>query len=755
VAVAFVVFACVANQHYPLREWLFFMVLRYWLFALFFAGACLSAGLAVTRRLLPDCLRVSDRWTFAFALGVLVFALGVFFAGLAGLFGRVFFFAWPCLLWPLGGRELLADIGYARRQMCRADGKLGLPGNYIEAGALMLLVLSLVAIYVQVMTPANLGADSYWYHLPIAEHYVAGGAIRPFAEGWYLGAYPQLATLLYTWAFLSPGELFDHIALCSHVEWILFLPTLLGVSALTRQLLGSARLPYAAAVVFLFPGIFLYDSSLITGADHIHAFFAPALGLGLLRLLDRFDRRNAVAVGILTAAPLLTKYQGVYFFVPVSLLVLGLAIGRKRIVPALVWAAALAAVTSVHWLKNWIWYGDPVYPLLHKYLAARPFYEGAGAHLDREYWAAKFLLWGTFWQRVQQTLDSLVTFSFIPHNWGFHGSRPVFGSLFTLLVPVALFFGRRKRLWLMILGVHIAVVVWFVTSHQDRFLQAILPWMAACTAAIMALSWQCGRLVRAMLSLLVAFQLIWGADVYFLRAHAMIDDSPLKPLVDYVSAGHYQRYADQRKVPDGVMKNIGERLPKHAKLLIHERHDRLGIMAQTITDGLGWQGAIDYLRLEAPEQTGKLWRELGTTHAMWWTDRGGMSVEALAREAGFVRAVAHWCESQEQVDDKCMCKLGVGPSNPESASRPTTIAWLGCEDDPKLGLYSPSGLTNRSPSRAFTDAKLRENPGETLRDANVLVVRQSCPYWADVSEAVARNFKSAIKAGDVAVWVRR
>jgi hypothetical protein len=752
---AIAVFVCVANQHYPLREWIFFMMARYWLFSLLFAGACLSSGLAVTRRLLPDCVRVSDRWTFAFALGVLVFTLGVFLAGLAGLFGRVFFFVWPCLLLSLGAREVLADIRYIRRQLRRTEGKYYLPQNYVQAGGLILLALSLVAIYVQVMTPANLGADSYWYHLPIAEEYVARGAIRPFAEGWYLGAYPQLASLLYTWAFLSPGELFDHIALSSHVEWILFLPTLLGVAALARQLLASARLPYAAAVVFLFPGIFLYDSSLITGADHIHAFFAPALGLALFRLHDRFDLRNATACGILTAGPLLTKYQGVYFFVPISIFVLWLAIRRKRIVPALVWGVALAAVTSTHWLKNWIYYGDPLYPLLHNYFAAHPFYEGAGPHLDREYWNARFVLTGTFWQKVQQTVVSLPTFSFIPHDWGFHGDRPVFGSLFTLLIPVAVFFGRRKRLWLMILGIHIAIAVWFVTSHQDRFLQALLPWMAACTAAILVAAWQGGLVVRILLTLLVAFQMVWGADVYFLRAHAMIGDSPLKSFVDYVSAGHYKRYADQRRLPGGVMKAIGDRLPEHAKLLIHERHDRLGIMAETVSDTLGWQGAIDYLLLDTPDQTAKLWRDLGATHAMWWPECGSMSPEELAREAGFARSLELWCESQDSVDDKRLCRLAANPNNREASSRPTKIAWFGCGGDPELALYSPSGLAHRSPERSFTDAKLRENPGESLRDANALVVRQSCSDWTAVAEAVTRDFKSVITAGDVALWIRR
>ena len=155
-----------------------------------------------------------------------------------------------------------------------------------------------------------------------------------------------------------------------------------------------------------FPGLFLYDSSLITGADHILAFWAPALGLALVRMGRRFTVREAVLAGALTGATILTKYQGSYFFVPIALLVLFLAIRFRRIRPAVAWGLACLTVSSAHWLKNWIFYGDPFYPLLHKYLEVHPFHEGAA---DRMYWDAQFLLTGTFWEKVQKTLGAVVT----------------------------------------------------------------------------------------------------------------------------------------------------------------------------------------------------------------------------------------------------------------------------------------------------------------------------------------------------------
>ncbi|HEX7506855.1 MAG TPA: hypothetical protein VF550_08785 [Polyangia bacterium] len=743
-----------SNQHYPLREWLVFMLARYWVFALLFSAACLSTGLRLVTVILPEPPRLGERLVFGFALGVLVFALGVFLAGLAGLFGRIFFFAWPGLMLAAGARPAWRDLCRMRSHLGSFGVRLLLPRGFVEAAAGVLLALSLVAVYLQVMTPQNVGSDSYWYHLPIAEEYVARGAIRPFAEGWYLGAYPQLASLLYTWAFQSPGSLLDHVALSSHLEWALFLATLAGVSSLTRRLLGGTRVPFAAAVVFLFPGIFLYDSSLITGADHVHAFWAPALGLALIRLGRRFEPREAVLAGLLTAGPILTKYQGIYFFVPTAVLVLCLAIRTRRARPALLWGLSCLALSSSHWLKNWIFYGDPFYPLLHKYLAARPFHEGAGPLLDREYWNARFALTGTFWQNVLQTIAAVPNFSFVAHDWDFHGDRPVFGSLFTLLVPVLAFFRARWRLWWMIAGIHLAIVLWFVTSHQDRFLQALLPWMAACTAAILVLAWRGGWLVRCGVAMLVLYQMLWGADVYFIRTHAMIGDSPLKTLVDQVAAGHSGKYDDRERLHGGSFQSVAARLPYHSKVLIHERHDRFGMMAETISDTVGWQGAVDYLLLETPNATVDLWRRLGATHATWWPDRGGMSPEELAREAGFARAVDQWGDGPENIGDRSLSKLTDHPKNATLAAQPTRIAWLGCGGDPPLGIFTPKGLAERRPERKLTENRVHEAALTELNAVNALVLRPSCGYLQGVEPEISKQFKLMIKCGDVSLWVR-
>src|SRR6185369_3398562 len=81
---------------------------------------------------------------------------------------------------------------------------------------------------------------------------------------------------------------------------------------------------------------------------------------------------------------------------------------------------------------------------------------------------------------------------------------------------------------------HLGVFVWYWTHHQDRYLQAALPWMAAATAAVLALVWRQGVGPRVAMGALVALQIVWGLDVYFMPAHAFVS-VPAKAVIDLVS----------------------------------------------------------------------------------------------------------------------------------------------------------------------------------------------------------------------------
>ena len=155
-------------------------------------------------------------------------------------------------------------------------------------------------------------------------------------------------------------------ALIAPAEFFLLLATLLGVSALARGVCRHPR-PLCVRGPLSVPGLFLYDSSLLTSADHVLAFWGAPVALALLRLRDNFRPRQGVLVGLMVAGAILTKYQGSYFFVTALVMLLLWTVTKRRFLPAATAGLACLLASSCHWLKNIFFYGDPLYPLLHQY----------------------------------------------------------------------------------------------------------------------------------------------------------------------------------------------------------------------------------------------------------------------------------------------------------------------------------------------------------------------------------------------------
>jgi hypothetical protein len=750
------IFAAVANAHYPLRHWLFFVLARMWVFGLVFVLASLAAGWRILKWILPEPSVLGERLVLSFAIGVLVFVCGIFLCGIVGCLGLVVFFAWPAAMLLFGGPTLVRDARRIGRRLRPFGFRLLQPRSAIEAASAVGIVVSVVAIYLQVMTPANVSFDAQWYHLPMAEQYASSGRISPFAEGWYLGAIPQLSSLIYTWAFISPGALYDHIALAAHLEWFVFLATLVGVSVLARRLLGGRRVPYAAVAVFLFPGIFLYDSALGLMADHVMAFWGPPLALALFRLRRWFAVREAAVAALMTSAAALTKYQSSYMVSGAILATLALTIRRRRLAPLLAYAAVGLFVTSIHWLKNIFFYGNPVYPFAHAiFHGSHPFRAGGERLVGTDHLAVQFALNGTPAYRLAETAKALFTFSFLPHDWfPFHGDRPVFGSLFTLLLPLLLVIRATPELWITVVAVHLGIALWFMISHEDRYIQNLLPWMAACTAAILTLTWQrAARPVRAALVALVAFQIVWGGDLYFLRTHAMIGDSFLKKAVDFIAAGHEKRYEERFRY-GSALQDIGPKLPKDAKVLLHTFQERLGIGRPSVADSDEWQLGIDYVAYPTAKTTFDVWKSMGITHAIWRSELGASTIEGVAREAVFAEAIDRYGADTRPMSGYLLSRLDASAAR-AGGDTPTKVAWFGCGADPRTGVYAPANLAQRWPERLISPLDFANDATQALAGVTVAVLRPGCP---DVAPAVAElnsSFKRVMSAGDVSIWVRR
>ncbi|MCU0656284.1 MAG: hypothetical protein MUF64_13850 [Polyangiaceae bacterium] len=670
------------HVHLPLGDWLAWRYLACWAAALVFAGACLCAGHLGLQGLRQGHLSRLNYLVLASASGVYLFALSIALVGFAGLLKPAVFYLLPALWIGLGGPSLV-------RWWRRTPAPPAPPATAVQWLTLGAGAIAVVALYLPLLYPPQASYDAQWYHMPIAEQYAAQGAIRGFDGGWLAGAMPHLVSFLYTWAFLAPTtQIFDKVVLCFHLEFVIFLATLGGLQALIRTLVPRPP-PVAWVSLFLFPGIFVYDSGLIGGADHVAAFFAAPILLAMLQLWRDFTPRTALLFAVVVSAALLTKYTAVILCLLPALAVLlrGATLLRNpdRRRSTLLALAALVmgglVLTAPHWLKNLIFYGDPVYPLLANHLRVRP-WNSSSAHLLQLFQKNTWIPGISRPETAKEFLTVLATFSFLPHDWAiFHKNWPVFGSLFTLLTPLVLFL-RSRRALLFTGFVYGGLLLWAYINMQDRYLQVLVPLMAALVFAVLTWLWRAGGLVRWAAVALVSVQILWGLDVYFIPSHSMLRKSTIESVVEFL-AGAYQGKREERLAVFGEFPRAGSLLPKKSKVLVHENHIHLGLNAPSVLDRPPESIAIGYGHARTMAELHGLIRSFGVTHVMWHPGKSA-EVHSMADDLMFHAFVRRHTEQMIPLGYFQLVKV---LPQPPPATPPLHALVLGCDGTFRSGLY--------------------------------------------------------------------
>lgn len=688
------------NYHYPIQKWMFWRYAGYWLGTVTLAAGWLGVGHVAVRRLFRVRLPLHAHLAVSLAVGVFSYQLLMFGLGAVQAYRPVTFFVAPLVPVALTAWPVYKDVRRRwRRLRARRTRPLGL-------GLLAVLfgVAGLAMVYFSILTPENVQFDARWKHMGLAEDFVVHGGIRRFPEGWVFSARPHSSSFLYAWAFLLPkARLFDHMVLSAHIEFMIFLlSTWFGIPALVRRLAPGADPRWVWAARFLFPGVFLYDSSLSGGADHIGAAFAIPMALVLFRVLRDPTPGPVLLLCTLIAGAAQVKETIAIMLIPFPLLVMVGKLAaeivkrlRKRSerslreVLALPWVALLAGLvlTAPLWGTNLALYGDPFYPLLGRVLKPRPWSAAAAYRLAHGY------LEGKMWAPTRdvpgllKTVQSYATFSFIPNDWGkFHRGVPVFGSLFTLAIPPLFFLRRTKAIWLMIGWTVLAVFAWYSVHHQDRYLQGLVPLFASVAMAVFILAWrQYGVAVRGALSLLVALQIVWGGDVYFIQTHSHAK-SVIKKVVDLLSAGHEKKY-DERFVVQKQYQEIGNSVPEGGRVLLHlyhEHHAHLGLKREAILDSYLWQFGIEYDRAAGPEDNRKMLMDMGATHVYAAPDKKPDGVWSIGADILFWELVDKHLVQKRKIGDGVFGKL---PDKPIAPLTRDKVGVLTCHKMPPRGQF--------------------------------------------------------------------
>lgn len=609
------VFRDAVQRVQPMDGWLFWSLAKIWgALAAFNAAAWAFGQLLLTRLLRLSTVPPLERAALSACLGIFAFAAALFGAGVFGGFTAEVAVALPAVM-------LLAAASTCAREFTRPRGPAA-PAGVFATLATFGGVIAAFLLYLQSFTPDALNYDAAWMHVKFAEDYARHGRLIPFPSS-YHGGLPHLASILYTWAYLIPGlELSEHWMLVLHLEFSVVLWTLCAVAATVQRMLGRFDVRGSWAAFWLFPGIFVYDNNLGGAADHVLAFFSTCVVLAMLRVVRSFNTGACVALTVASAAALLTKYQAFYVLVPVALIIAVAWLRawqgasdagyRRALLRAPLWMLGCGALLLLpHFAKNWVYYHNPVYPLMqHVFTHSTPSVPGGTVLVEKIYTDSSWIPAGDALDRFKHALGLFGRFSFQPH-YSFIGSVPVFGSLFTLLLPVVLLLRSRRRIALVALVGSVAILLWGYTYNVDRNLQTFMPVLASVVGAVLIEGWQLGALARIGLIPLVGLQLVWGADAAILSGRDRIASafSLITSTFDHRAEIRFEGFRPGFRL-------ISAALPRNAQVLLHTSHVSLGIDRDIIQDWAGYQGLISYGNLRTPAELFNYYRSLGVTHLL-------------------------------------------------------------------------------------------------------------------------------------------
>jgi hypothetical protein len=752
---------------YPIQHWMFWRYASYWLLSALFVAACVSAGFGSLRLLLKRPLPFAEHFSIAFAIGVYEFFLAMFLGGLLGVYGALWFALLPTLLLASGAWPLFRYLRRTRRHWLAARKRAGPPSPW-SYPVLAFGLLGLGLIYFLILTPENISYDSRWQHLALAEHYAASGGIARTPEGLYVATSPHLAATLYAWAMQMPlSMLFDRVELAAHMEFVGFLFTLVGVSAIARRLVGLPRPKHAWVVRFLFPAVLLYDASLAAGADHVAAIFAAPIFLIMLRAWHHPSPRWLLLLVTAMSGAVMTKYTGAMLLIGFPIVVMSLRFAidavrallrRPNVVPRVLLAAMATAIgaglllTAPHWLKNFVWYGDPFYPLLHGHLPLRPWTEDSALRFSGY---MKSNLWRPElgWAGLLESLKVLFTFALIPNDWPqFHGKLPVLGALFTFGLGLLPFLRKTRKIWLLYAAVHFGIFVWYWIHHQDRYLQAVMPLVAGGTAAVLALAWRQHWTAKTGVSALVGISIVWGGDVWFIPTHAIVG-SPQKVVLDLFAQGFKKNYKD-RVLPFGGTYRLGRALPRDATLLFHEERTRLGLRVRSIQDNVLAQGGISYVRHRSPRELWGTLDAMGVTHIAWATERS-WTFDSVGGDLVFFDFVLNAAIQHTIVDGWTLAQLPTQPPGDWPSHRALVLS---CPSSSYVsGVYRVGDLTLPviivgDPPEAPEPITAVTKESAVHEEFEFAAIDRRCH---DAAAVTGKGFELAARRTDFEIWIHR
>ncbi|MDF1535208.1 MAG: glycosyltransferase family 39 protein [bacterium] len=440
--------------------WLLAQNIRALAWGVVVAAAAWIQGTVLLHFLFPDhgLDRSGLRLFLAGGVGLAAMSLEALFLGLAGLYTR------PALTLLV---LAVLGTGWAAMKMLRVPfPPLPVPrGN----SALFPLGLTGVALFLNftfVLVPP-VYFDAMSYHLELPSRYLQDGRIFHIPENLYSG-YPQLVEVLYGVGLALAG-----VGTAGIISLLGFILVLGLVWSWGRERFDDETAAWAIVLVAFTPPLMT-----VSGFFH-NDWYMTFFTLGTVLLLsglpgDRMSPPGTIVLaGVLAGFAAGTKYTGLGFAIGVPAAAgLLLALKREEKGAARKWAlfGTIALATASPWyLKNMLFTGDPLFPLISGLTGQIPGLSSlAGDAYFKGFAAADLWKW------------TLVPYQSVFRYWELQLSLSTGLVPLVLLPTVAWLYRTRSLDPFLLLWTGLSLTVWYLTFRAGRF---------AMPMAVMTLLW--------------------------------------------------------------------------------------------------------------------------------------------------------------------------------------------------------------------------------------------------------------------------
>jgi len=430
-------------------------------------------------------------------LGLGALSYGFLALGLAGLLRPVFIWmmlalaailAWPqARRWPALWRE--------NRPLLHVPG-------FFERLGITLVIAMLAIVLVRGLSPVT-DYDGLAYHLVVPRDYVRAGRIFPYPGEAHFN-FPLAVDLLYIPAVslgLESAAKLIHLGLGALLG--------LGVYTLAERLLKSRRGAWLALLVFATTPVI----GTVGGYAHTDlgwALFEFLAAYALLCWIAEEERGWLWLAGIFAGLGLGSKYLGLPVLGVLGLVLLiqrGLVARRpwrQVLGEGLLFGLAALVVAAPWYLKNWLWLGNPFYPLWF-----------GGVEWDA-YESAKLAFMGASYGPRRGILGFLLLpWDLFRYSIGWFGPIPfAFPTPLSLLLPLYLLVRRRPAINLILAISLLRFGTWAVSAKSPRYLLDIYPLLSIAVAYLLmelARRRNARVLIQGILFILLVANLTWQA----------------------------------------------------------------------------------------------------------------------------------------------------------------------------------------------------------------------------------------------------